>query len=105
MRFDTAFRVVAAAQVAISAMAVLFWAVARPPLLDLLAPPSPAVGVALSRWLLPGTALLGLACSFGAALARQKRSQRMRIAASGLCVSAFALVFAVLVSLSAAMGG
>ena len=105
MRFDLAFRVVLAAQLAIAAMAVVFWSVARPPLLELLAPPAPLVAVALSRWLLPAAALLGVACSFGAAAARLKRSQRMRLAASGLCASAFALVFAVLVSLSAAMGG
>jgi hypothetical protein len=104
VRFGTAFSVVAAAQIAVSAMAVIFWAVARPPLLDLLAPPSPLVGVALSRWLLPAAALLGVGCTFAAAVARLKRSQRMRLAASGLCGSAFVFVFAALASLAAAMG-
>jgi hypothetical protein len=105
VRYGSALLTVVAAQGAVAALAAVFYLVVRPSLLVEASPaPGGALALALAPWLVPGAATAGVVASLLALTAPLRRSRRMALAAGGLVVSAFAVGFAVLAVLTAAMG-
>jgi len=96
-------------QVLVALLAALFSLVVRPQIVAAAARVGGgldgATAIALSTWFVPATTTAGLLCTIVALVAPFKRSRRVSVTATGLVVSALALVFAGLASVRYVLHG